>query len=243
MIDMPLHSVSAKTPVALLVDGENFGSRWAEGLLREVGRYGAPTVRRVYGRLEHIAEWADYGFRLQPTRPGKNSADILLAVEAMSLALRESFHTIFVASSDRDFTYLAEHLRELGHHIVGVGEIKAPLAFRACCSEFIEVVEAAPSPTIKPAPQETKLPATKVIPLVRKVLLRSSLKEGWAYTDWIEKTLKAADPAFSSMIYGHQTFDELIRSVNFFETETATNGKFRLRDSSKKNDTAHPPTP
>lgn len=243
MNEPAVHSAFEQYPVALLVDGENISAKWAEGLLREARHFGAPTVRRVYGKLEHIADWSDFGFRLQSTRPGKNSADILLAVEAMSLALRESFHTILVASSDRDFSYLAEHLRELGHHIVGIGEIKSPQTFRACCSEFIELIEAAPKALSKPPSQELKLPTTKVIPLVRAILPRSSLKDGWAYVDWIERTLKAADPTFSSTTYGHRTFDDLIRVVNFFHIEHAPNGKLRLLDQSKKVSAVQPPTP
>ena len=126
-------------PLAILVDGENMSLAFAKTLLKEAEAFGVPTVRRVYGKAEHIAGWENEGFRLVPTRPGKNSADLLLCVEAMSLALRESFQTLLIASSDRDFSYLAEHLRELGHQVVGIGEVKAPLAFRKTCSAFVEV--------------------------------------------------------------------------------------------------------
>ena len=238
MLQHSLRSDSGALPVAILVDGENIGARWATALLDQACVYGAPTVRRVYGKQEHIVEWSDYGFRLQATRPGKNSADLLLCVEAMSLALREAFHTILIASSDRDFSYLAEHLRELGHHVVGLGETKAPQAFRACCSEFIELIDAAPSANANSVGPEAKLPATKIIPLIRAILPHSSLKDGWAYVDWIERTLKSADSGFSHALYGYDSLSDLIRTVNFFEFETAPNGKHRLRDKSLKPGTA-----
>lgn len=234
MVELPLCSELTVSPVALLVDGENIGSRWAETLLAQARLQGAPTVRRVYGKLEHIADWADHGFRLQATRPGKNAADLLLTVEAMNLALRESFHTILVVSSDRDFSYLAEHLRELGHRIIGIGESKAPQTFRSSCSEFIELLEASPMDAVRAISPALRIPATKVIPLVRGILPRSSLKEGWAYADWIEKTLMAADPTFSPASYGHPSLVELIKTVNFFDVDTAPNGKFRLRERSHK---------
>ncbi|MDP3262316.1 MAG: NYN domain-containing protein [Tabrizicola sp.] len=244
MNEPAVHSALEQYPVALLVDGENISAKWAEGLLREARHFGAPTVRRVYGKLEHIADWSDFGFRLQSTRPGKNSADIFLAVEAMSLALRERFHTVILASSDRDFSYVSEHLRELGHHVVGIGEAKSPQSFRTSCSEFIELIEASPKALSAPLlSQDLKLPATKVIPLVRAILPRSSLKDGWAYLDWIEKTLKAADSTFSAATYGHRTFDDLIRAVNFFHIELAANGKPRLRDQSRTVKRVQPPTP
>lgn len=242
MFEQPPDSRVGLSPVALLVDGENLGAKWATTLLEQAASFGAPTVRRVYGKQEHISEWVEYGFRLQTTRPGKNSADLLLAVEAMSLALREAFQTILLASSDRDFSYVAEHLRELGHHVVGIGETKTPPSFRASCSEFIELVEAVPQIT-KPATSENRLPQTKVIPLIRGILPRSSLKEGWAYADWVEKTLKAADSGFSSTNYGQETLEQLIKSVNFFETDTAPNGKLRLRERNQKPEAVQQPTP
>ena len=243
MIERSLDLSPGLPHVALLVDGENMGSRWAAALLRQAAAYGAPTVRRAYGKQEHIADWVEHGFRLQTTRPGKNSADLLLTVEAMSLALREAFHTILVASSDRDFSYLAEHLRELGHNIVGVGEKKAPSGFRASCSEFIELIEASPCCSDRSGPTEGKLPQTKIIPLIRAILPRSSLKDGWAYADWVEKTLKAADPAFSSETYGQATLGQLIKAVNFFEVDTAANEKLRLRERSHKSETGQVATP
>jgi hypothetical protein len=243
MFERSPNSNAGLPPVALLVDGENMGARWAVALLEQAASYGAPTVRRVYGKQEHIAEWAEYGFRLQTTRPGKNSADLLLTVEAMSLALREAFQTILVASSDRDFSYLAEHLRELGHSVVGVGESKAPSSYRASCSKFIELVEAAPCGGVKLAPGDSKLPQTKVIPLIRAVLPRSSLKDGWAYADWVEKTLRSADPSFSSLSYGQPTLAQLIQAVNFFELDTAPNGKLRLRERNQRLETVQPFTP
>lgn len=158
------------SPVAILVDGENFRVDFAENIWREANVYGCPTVRRVYGRAEHISSWDNEGYRLVPTRPGKNSADLLLCVEAMALALREQFHTLIIASSDRDFTYLAETLRELGHCVVGVGEAKAPVAFRKACSTFIEFLPQSPNIGIVAAPikapeqsvnREQQLPPSK----------------------------------------------------------------------------------
>lgn len=243
MFERPPDSRVGLPPVALLVDGENLGAKWAPALLEQALSYGAPTVRRVYGKHDHIAEWVEYGFRLQTTRPGKNSADLLLAVEAMSIALREAFHTILVASSDRDFSYLAEHLRELGHNVVGIGEAKTPPSFRASCSEFVELIEATSNVPLKAPMAESRLPQTKIIPLIRAILPRSSLKDGWAYADWVGRTLKSADPGFSSATYGHATLDDLVRAVNFFEVDIAPNGKLRLRERGQQSETSQPPTP
>lgn len=141
---MDLSAISSPASLALLVDGENLSKDLAPDVLRAISRFGSPQVRRVYGNLNAVTGWEDHGFRLCPTRPGKNSADMLLCVEAMALALRDGFDTLVIASSDRDFSYLAEQLREMGKGVIGVVEAKAPAAFRMACSSFT-VLEPAPS--------------------------------------------------------------------------------------------------
>jgi hypothetical protein len=143
--------------VALLVDGENMSSAHANEVMETARKYGEPTVRRVYGKAEQITGWEQEGFRLVPSRHGKNSADLLLCVEAMSLALREKFHTVLIGSSDRDYAYLCEHLRELGHQVIGIGERKTAGSFRKACSHFVEMktIEA-PVAAVKPVPQVAK---------------------------------------------------------------------------------------
>jgi hypothetical protein len=144
MIDLSHRAVLSKAadPVALLVDGENLSSDFAAAVLAIAAEYGVPTVRRVYGKSAQIAGWAERGYRLVPTRPGKNAADLLLSVEAVSLALREQFHTLLIASSDCDYAYLAEHLRELGHEVIGIGEVQSASGYRATFSSFVELVRA-----------------------------------------------------------------------------------------------------
>jgi hypothetical protein len=122
--------------LALLVDGENLSRDLAPEVIRAAQRLGPVQVRRVYGNLAAIAGWEQFGFRLCATRPGKNAADMLLCVEAMMLALRDGFGTVAIASDDRDFTYLAEQLREIGKRVEGIASEKAPDSFRNVCSGF-----------------------------------------------------------------------------------------------------------
>lgn len=130
------------TPLALLVDGENIPKTCAPDLLPVARVCGDARIRRVYGGLQHISGWEDHGFRLCPTRPGKNSADMLLCVEAMLLALREGFATIAIVTGDRDFSYLAEQLREIGIRVIGIGDRRTPASFRNACSCFYQLDEA-----------------------------------------------------------------------------------------------------
>ena len=147
---MDLSPVPASA-LALLVDGENLSRDLAPRLLEACRHLGLPQVRRVYGNLSALSGWEDHGFRLCPTRPGKNAADLLLCVEAMALAFRDGFQTLVIASCDRDFSYLAEHLREAGKRVVGMGTAAAPYSFRNACTQFVVLESALAGATAPPA--------------------------------------------------------------------------------------------
>jgi hypothetical protein len=166
-------SPAPRPPVALLVDAENLSKDLAGAALTAAARFGSPQVRRAYGNLNALSGWEDHGFRLCPTRPGKNAADLLLCVEAMALALRDGFDTLVIASSDRDFSYLAEHLREIGKRVVGLGCQKAPASFRHACTDFVLI---APSGDLvqKPAPIPAPKPATILETLKRAIAAEGS---------------------------------------------------------------------
>ena len=214
-------------PVALLVDGENVSLVWAQTLLKEARRFGVPTVRRVYGKSEHIAGWEQEGFKLVPTRPGKNAADLLLCVEASTLAHRDQFHTLVIASSDGDFSYLTENLRELGHEIIGIGESKTPRAFREVCTAFIELRQAAAS-------AGQVWPATKIIPKVRDILCFSTLEGNWGTAAFIGVHLRRTDASFIATDYGHPTLEALLEGTGYFETKRSPEKVLMVKDPNPK---------
>lgn len=137
---------------ALLVDGDNLSASHAARLLQLCQSIGEPTVRRVYGRAAQVADWENHGFRIVAATGAKNSADLALSVDAMTLALREAFPTLVIASSDRDFTPVAVQLRELGFLVIGVGEQKSGPSLRHAYSHFVELppVKVAASPSVAP---------------------------------------------------------------------------------------------
>lgn len=223
--------------LALLVDGENMSSTHAANVLTIARKFGDPAIRRVYGKIEHIAGWDQEGFRLVPTRPGKNAADLLLTVEAMTLALKDGVDTLVIATSDGDFVYLATQLRELSCTVIGIGLAKAPNAFRTCCSRFVPLSEPAATTTIPLPPIATKarptLSPTKIIPIIRGLLPSSTLCDGWAYLAWVEHKLREKIPGFDPADYGHNSLERLIIGVNFFELDRSK-PQLRLRDPSAK---------
>jgi len=224
--------------VAVLVDGENLSSTHAASVMAVARTLGDPTIRRAYGKTEHIEGWGNEGFRLMATRSGKNAADLLLCVEAMSLALREEFQILVIASSDRDFTCLAEHLRELGHTVIGVGENKAPMAFRAACRDFMELPLQSDGQNSPISPSQAIVPMTKIIPLVRSVLQRSSWKGGGGTLPFLERHLLA--DGFNPAHYGQPDLLAILRKVKYFSLDESDPRFVVVRDPHSPADAATP---
>ncbi len=126
--------------IALFIDGENLSASHAPHILRETARLGSVDLRRVYGDAIRLAGWeAVPGLRLVHSGNGKNSADLLLTVDAMEVALTGGCEVVAIASSDGDFRHVAERMRERGLTVLGLGDERAPEAFRAVCSRFVEL--------------------------------------------------------------------------------------------------------
>jgi hypothetical protein len=218
-------SPARRPPLALLVDGENLPRDMARRILDEASRHGPPQVRRVYGNLNAISGWEEHGFRLCPTRPGKNAADMLLCVEAMMLALRDGFDTLAIASSDRDFSYLAEQLREVGKQVIGLVGQNAPRSFRNSCSLVAEL-----NPATLPASSQTaRLPVTKLVPIVRAVLANATAEGGWSTANWIKVGLRKQDAGFDLSSYSDRPLEATLIGLKTFQTMQTAKGTVLFR--------------
>ena len=126
--------------VAVLVDGENISHDFAKEIMQQANQLGTPLVRRVYGNGGTIPGWKEKpGFKFVDSGCGKNSADMMLVVEAMELAFTNRCDRFVIVTSDGDFTHLAFALVERGLPVLGIGEFKAPEAYKAACTEFVRV--------------------------------------------------------------------------------------------------------
>ncbi|WP_435256788.1 NYN domain-containing protein [Thioclava sp. FR2] len=157
--------------IFILVDGDNISASHARTLLTLGSQLGRVDVARCYLNAQKNSPWlSEPEFRAIHAGSGKNAADLLLAIDAMELAQLTESAQFILASSDADFSHLAHRLRERGHGVHGVGEAKAPAAFRRACSQFKEVgappkqvVEKAPTPANAPAPSAFDLKIRDVI--------------------------------------------------------------------------------
>ncbi len=128
------------TRVAVLIDGDNVSPAHAARIMDLARAAGRVDVVRVYADVTNGSGWSETpGCRLIHAGRGKNAADILLSIDTVEMMFAGAFDTALIVSSDSDFTHLAFRLRERGIDVIGLGEAKAPAAFRAACSEFEEL--------------------------------------------------------------------------------------------------------
>lgn len=158
--------------LAVLIDGDNFTPDLAAKLFDEVSKQGVPTIKRVYGTASGINGWREksriYSVALRELTPGKNAADMALAIDAMDILHDGKIDGFCLVSSDSDFAALATRLREDGVSVHGFGESKTATAFRQACDAFKALerpkemrVEQQPKSGItaaKPAPEVRKPP-------------------------------------------------------------------------------------
>ncbi|KQB12219.1 NYN domain-containing protein [Rhodobacter capsulatus] len=150
--------------VAVLVDGDNLSAKYAGQIALWSRDLGTVTVRRVYLDAQKTSDWqgGPQGFRLMHAGTGKNASDLLLALDAMELALREGVKRFVIASSDRDFSHLALRLREYGRQVTGIGETKTPQIFRDACETFLTLSPPAEAKDVpQPPPKPVQPPVKK----------------------------------------------------------------------------------
>jgi hypothetical protein len=124
--------------IAVLVDGDNISPKHSSQVISSAEKLGRVDVARVYAAGNQQSDWLTTpGYRLMHAGAGKNSADLLLCIDAMELALIGGMESFVIATSDGDFTHIAQRLRERGLHVLGLGEAKAPKSFRLACTEFL----------------------------------------------------------------------------------------------------------
>ena len=139
--------VGLKGRVAVLVDGENIAQDWTDQIVKRSMALGELVVTRVYGNAGKLPKWdATPGFKLVHSGSGKNATDLLLSIDAVDLSYRGGLDTFVIASSDRDFTHLAHHLRERLFTVVGIGTCQATDTFRRACTRFVELDRLDPKP-------------------------------------------------------------------------------------------------
>ena len=130
--------------LALLIDSDNVSAKYAQFILQEASKYGELSCRRIYGDWEkNNTGWRTPAMNnsILPVQQtcyvaGKNATDFSMIIDAMDLLYSGTVDGFVLVTSDSDFTRLAIRLREAGKLVVGIGEVKTPLAFTSSCHHF-----------------------------------------------------------------------------------------------------------
>lgn len=146
--------------VAVLLDAENVASTHLDFVMEKASKYGALLIRRAYAdwSMSHVSSYREVlkkhaflaihqfsGFS------GKNSSDMALSVDAMDLAYKNKPDVVVVVTSDSDFIPLVIKLREMGIHVIGVGNANVSRGLVSACHDFhyIPVLTKPASPPTK----------------------------------------------------------------------------------------------
>lgn len=131
--------------IALLIDAENISPKYMKTILDELSMYGTPAYKRIYGdwTSPNMASWKMLLLEnnLTPIQQfsytqGKNASDSAMIIDAMDILYSQNCEGFCLVSSDSDFTRLASRLRESRMYVIGMGESKTPMAFKAACDSF-----------------------------------------------------------------------------------------------------------
>jgi hypothetical protein len=162
-------NTAAMTKLVLLIDGENLDSKYAEDLLEKAGKLGTLVTKRVYGHRDNsrMIKWekmlGQHGLTnvdVSKISRAKDTADFKMVVEAMDMLHGRQLDGFCIASSDGDFSALAERIRANALPFYGFGEGKAPPPYKQRCTQFFDLTAAKrttrPSESRKPALAELK---------------------------------------------------------------------------------------
>ena len=120
--------------VAVFIDAENIPAKYAKDIFDHASTYGNTIIKRIYGdwSKENIQNWRekifDHGIIAMQqfsTSSGKNSSDMYLTTEALSIFYEKQIDVFVIVSDDSDFTSLAQKLRENKKIVVGIGTSKS----------------------------------------------------------------------------------------------------------------------
>jgi hypothetical protein len=235
--------------LVVLVDGENFPAKLAEGLLERVRTLGSVVETRIYGHYNEqtMSGWASVAGNHRFTRvdvkvDGPNSTDFQLTIEAMDMLHCRHLDGICIASSDRGFGSLALRVRSAAVHAYGFGEKKAKPEYRDSFDDFFEIsvpkktttargqltkslskpTEPKKAETAKP----TQSPATKteltsgmILHAIRQV---KQDEDGWVRLQQVGDFLRKNNPALPKTLHLWQR----IQTITEVETKTSDRSHF-----------------
>ena len=224
----------AEDNVAVLIDYENVGLDSIQFLLDQMSDVGRVIIKRAYadwsverGKRDQLLELgieAKHLFR--STRSGKNSSDILLAIDAVDLLYGAPIDTFVIVSSDSDFVPLVSKLRAAGKSVIGVGrqDGASPTLVRSC-DRYIYLEPPKPRQDRATQPRSRRPPEAPS--LVIRSMEASMDAQGQMVGSKLNQTMQRIDPSFNYKALGFRTFVQFLESRKNEVTVTRPGGPGR----------------
>jgi len=238
----------AQTPrLAILFDAENVSSAIVGPMLGRLRLSRFVTLKRAYGDWSRLQNsWKtvslDYGIQAVHTpnySTGKNSADILLTIDAMDL-LHQQVKWFCIVTNDSDFTPLVHRLIGGGARVVGFGSHKASQSFISACHKYIVLSEteyrskAAQKAALiaslqrkqlvelSDSPEQIAARAQLMVDL-HEIFSEASPQNHWMNLKDFHARIQRRQPDFSCRQFGHKGMVKLMESLNLFELRKIRN--------------------
>ena len=218
----------AESNVALLIDYENVGLDSIQYLLDQLADVGRVTIKRAYSDWSVQREKRDQVLELgieavhhfRSNRSGKNSSDIVLAIDAVDLLHGAPVDVFVIVSSDSDFVPLVSKLRSAGKTVIGSGRPGAasPTLVKSC-DRYIYLEERA-SAKKQAADRSKKSPEHS---LLRRAVEASMDGQGEVVGSRLHQAMQRIDPSFSFKALGYRTFTLYLEASSEVSVERPTN--------------------
>lgn len=216
--------------IAVLIDSENVPYKNIGGVLREVAKYGTPTIKRIYGdwTTQQASGWKGVLLEhaLTPIQQysytsGKNSTDSAMIIDAMDLLYEGNVERFCIVSSDSDFTRLVIRLRESGRYVIGIGERKTPNAFIVACDKFIymDIIDLVETKGIDNKKGVDHVVQNKLVQLIRSSINDLADDNGYVYMGDLGNHLMKKQPDFDPRNYGYYQLTPLLKALNKFDID------------------------
>ncbi|ENA0005157.1 NYN domain-containing protein, partial [Campylobacter jejuni] len=131
--------------IAIFIDAENIPAKYAKSIFDIASDYGEVIIKRIYGDWtqkniqgwrEQIAEYSLIAMQQFNFAANKNSSDMYLITEIMSIFYEKNIDIFVIVSSDSDYTSLIQKLRENKKQVIGMGLEKSIKSYINAFSEF-----------------------------------------------------------------------------------------------------------
>ena len=200
---------------AVLIDGDNIATKYIGDVINELSSYGTLTIKRVYGDFKNpkLKEWekTSLKYSIIPVQQyentkGKNSTDMVMAIDAMDILHQGEVNGFCIISSDSDFTRLAARLRESGSEVIGMGNRNTVPAFMAACSTFKKLEN------LGEKEEEELLDMSVIKKEITDILFEN--EDDMMYTSQLRDTLVRRNPGFDIKDYGFSKFSAFLSSMD-----------------------------